>query len=453
MSILSVLISRNILFKPVYVMNKQDFSYCSECPNYDALLRKSAFFQDISNQIVEKKPADKLLKDIIESSKRLLQAEASSLLLYDEAKDRLFFYVAEGEAGKLIRSNAVEIGQGIAGWVAKHKKMLRIDDCYADERFNPAFDKKTGFVTRNMLCAPMLRNGQLIGVLQVMNKMDAPRFDEQDEFFFNTLVSQCAIAIENFRLNEIELQSERLETELNTARSIQRRILPSSLPEVPVMDIEIMLEPAKHLGGDYYNLIRLNKRQSLVFVADVAGKSISAALIVASVYSFIHTYLILYRENIELSHFVSLLNTFVAESTTPEKFVTAWFGVIDEQERNLTSISAGHEPVYLLNAGDETLKTLTEGGMLLGMMKDMPYQSEVIPLQKDDLLVFYTDGITEAMNRQEEEYTSERLESQIIAHAGQSSKELLELILSDVYLHQDGAPQSDDITIGVMKVR
>jgi sigma-B regulation protein RsbU (phosphoserine phosphatase) len=83
----------------------------------------------------------------------------------------------------------------------------------------------------------------------------------------------------------------------------------------------------------------------------------------------------------------------------------------------------------------------------------MPYQSEVIPLQKDDLLVFYTDGITEAMNRQEEEYTSERLESQIIAHAGQPSKELLELILSDVYLHQDGAPQSDDITIGVMKVR
>lgn len=434
-------------------MNKQDFSYCSECPNYDALLRKSAFFQDISNQIVEKKPADKLLKDIIESSKRLLQAEASSLLLYDEAKDRLYFYVAEGEAGKLIRSNAVEIGQGIAGWVAEHKKMLRIDDCYADERFNPAFDKKTGFRTRNMLCAPMLRNGQLIGVLQVMNKMDAPRFDEQDEFFFNTLVSQCAIAIENFRLNEIELQSERLESELNTARSIQRRILPSSLPEIPMMDIEMMLEPAKHLGGDYYNLIRLNKRQSLVFVADVAGKSISAALIVASVYSFIHTYLILYRENVELPHFVSLLNTFVAESTTPEKFVTAWFGIIDEQERSLTSISAGHEPVYLLNAGDKTLKTLTEGGMLLGMMKDLPYQSEVISLRSGDLMVFYTDGITEAMNGKEEEYTSERLESQIIAHSEQPSKELLGLIISDVQLHQGGAPQSDDITIGVMKVR
>lgn len=434
-------------------MNKQDFTHCSECPNYDALLRKSAFFQDISNQIVEKKPADELLKDIIESSKRLLKAEASSLLLYDEAKDRLYFYVAEGEAGKLIRSNAVEIGQGIAGWVAKHKKMLRIDDCYADERFNPAFDKKTGFRTRNMLCAPMLRKGQLIGVLQVMNKIDAPRFDEQDEFFFNTLVSQCAIAIENFRLNEIELQSERLESELNTARSIQRRILPSSLPDIPMMDIEMMLEPAKHLGGDYYNLIRLNKNQSLVFVADVAGKSISAALIVASVYSFIHTYLILYRDNFDLTHFVSLLNTFVAESTTPEKFVTAWFGVIDEQEQSLTSISAGHEPVYLINAGDKDLKTLTEGGMLLGMMKDMPYQSELIPLQSGDLLVFYTDGITEAMNRREEEYTSGRLESQIVAHAGERSKELLEKIISDVYQHQDGAAQSDDITIGVMKVR
>lgn len=443
----------NFLSKPVYVMSKQDFNHCSECPNYDVLLSKSAFFQDISNQIVEKKPADKLLKDIIESSKRLLQAEASSLLLYDEAKNRLYFYVAEGEAGKLIRSNAVEIGQGIAGWVAEHKKMLRIDDCYADERFNPAFDKKTGFRTRNMLCAPMLRKGQLIGVLQVMNKIDAPRFDEQDEFFFNTLVSQCAIAIENFRLNEIELKSELLDAELNTARSIQRRILPKSLPEIPFLDIKMMLEPARHLGGDYYNLIRLSKRLSLVFIADVAGKSISAALIVSSLYSFIHTYLILYQEKVELTHFVSLLNTFVAESTTPEKFITAWFGLIDEEDQTLISISAGHEPVYLLRAGEQQLHKLTEGGMLLGMMKDLPYRSEIIPLQTDDLLVIYTDGITEAMNGNEEEYTSERLESQILAHGDQNAEGVLQRIISDVHLHQDGAAQSDDITIGVIKVR
>ena len=350
---------------------------CLVCPTFKGLVRKTLFFKDISNQIIEKKPLSELLRSIFETSKQLLEAEASSLLLFDEETRRLVFYVAEGEKGTLIKSKEISLGEGIAGWVAEKKKTVRIDDCYADSRFNPSFDQRTGFVTRNMLCAPMVRKGTLIGVIQVMNKSQNRSFDMQDELFFSALAGQCAIAIENFRLGQFEIEAEQMRTELETARTIQRKILPGRLPELRSYAVQTLLRPAKHLGGDYYNLIRINETQALFFITDVTGKSISAALIVSSVYSFIHSYLIIHKKTFNLKHFVESLNTFLIESTTPDKFVTGWFAVLDEETLSLTSISAGHDPVFLLrkDAASPLYETLEEGGLMLGVM-DLPYDTQ-----------------------------------------------------------------------------
>ena len=401
---------------------------------------------------MEKKPLESLLKDIIDGSKKLLGAEASSLLLYDKETKRLYFTIAEGGKGKMLKSNYVELGQGFAGWVAENKETLKVDDCYADPRFNPDFDKKTGFRTRNMLCTPMIRKGELIGVIQVINKKDEEAFSDQDISFFTALAAQCAIAIENSRLVQIELESEQFNTELNTARKIQQKTLPSKLPETNIADIEFCLIPAKYLGGDYYNLIRINESCSLIMIADVSGKSISAALIVASVYSFLQTYLIVNQDKFDLKDFVVSLNKFLTSSTTSDKFVTAWFGLLDEDAKKLHSISAGHDPTYFYDSAKSPLQTINKGGLILGLFEG-DYELETFDLKKDDTFIVYTDGVTEAMNTAGEEYGKERFQYIIEKNLDSEPKVILKKILDDVKIHRGTAAQSDDITMGIIKIR
>lgn len=424
---------------------------CETCSNYQDLVKKTTFFKTVSQQIMEKKALSALLEDIIEGSKRLLSAEASSLLLYDKETNKLYFNITEGEKGELIKSHSVEMGQGFAGWVAQNQETLRVDDCYSDSRFNPSFDKKTGFRTRNMICTPMIRKGELIGVIQVINKINDERFSDQDISFFTALATQCAIAIENNRLVEVELEAEQLNTELNTARKIQQKILPKELPAIKNGEILFSLTPAKHLGGDYYNVIRVNDHQCLILIADVSGKSVSAALIVASVYSFITTYLILNESSFDIKNFVESLNTFLASSTTQDKFVTAWFGLLDENENKLYSISAGHDPTYFYAEGKPHLRKIETGGLLLGMM-NMPYTTEVFDLKKKDTFIFYTDGITEAMDVKNVEYGDKRFQNIIEKHLDKPIDEIVKLILDDITLHRGKASQSDDITMGILRI-
>lgn len=137
------------------------------------------------------------------------------------------------------------------------KKILKIDDCYKDKRFNKDFDKTTGFKTRNMICAPMIRKKDLIGVIQVINKKEDRLFDQQDVDLFTVLASECALAIENARLAEVEIKTEQLNYELKIAHQIQQKLLPSKLPDFTDFDVSAELIPAKEVGGDYYNVIYL----------------------------------------------------------------------------------------------------------------------------------------------------------------------------------------------------
>ncbi len=423
---------------------------CRECSYFNELMNQIEYFQNISEKVIEKKPIEKLLDEIIKASKALVNAEASTLLLYDAKTDSLHFHIATGPKGDKIESGTLQMGSGIAGWVAEKKTPVIIDDCYADERFNKEYDKVSGFKTKNMICLPMLRKDGLIGVIQVMNKIGEEKFHEEDVQFLKALAGQCAIAIENARLVEIEIKSEQLKYELETARSIQQNILPHNLPEYDDIDVEVELIPAKEVGGDYYNVLRINENNTLIFVADVTGKSISAALIVSTIYSFIQTYLIINSSNFDLINFVDSLNRFLINATTDDKFVTAWFGLYDHKNKTMESVSAGHNPTYLLSNGSVT--ELKEGGLFLGSL-EFSYTSQKIQLAKNDKIVFYTDGITEAMNENEEEYGDETFKEFICCNKEKTSHDVLKEIIHDVNNFKGKAEQSDDITCGVLTVK
>ena len=415
------------------------------------LINKLQFLHSVSQKISEKKLLPKLLTEIMETSKRVMDAEASSLLLYEPQDKKLYFQVATGKKGKLVKKYSVDLGMGIAGWVAQHLQPLLIEDCYADPRFNPAYDKKSRFRTKSMICVPLIRKKQLLGVMQVINKKGSGVFSKSDVTVFETLAAQCAIAIENARLIESQIASEALERELETARAIQQKLLPPTLPVYVDIQVAAKLIPARQVGGDYYNILRITENQSLFFVADVTGKGIPAALIVSTIYTCLHTYLSWNRARFDLPDFVAALNKLLIESTTFDKFATCWFGLYNHDTKTLLSINAGHNPPYIFANGKKDPIELNAGGLFLGGIES-PYEMETVQLSAQDVLVFFSDGVTEAWNKKEEEYEERRLINIVHQHRQRSAAEILSEIEQDVNKHVGRAPRSDDFTCAVVKI-
>jgi|GEM_PF-153690 len=409
------------------------------------------FLHKISQKISEKKPLPRLLSEIMESSKLLMNAEASSLLLYEPDDKKLYFHVATGDKGKVMKKFSVDLGVGIAGWCAKHKKPLLVEDCYKDARFSPDYDKKSKFKTKSMICVPLIRKRQLLGVMQVINKKGGGQFEERDLKIFETLASQCAIAIENNKLVEKQVETEALERELDTAREIQEKLLPETLPEYDDIQVAAQLIPAKQVGGDYYNIVRINEKQSLFFVADVTGKGIPAALIVSTIYSCMNSYLKLKQDMFDLMTLVTAMNKVLIESTTTTKFATSWFGLYHHETKQLVSINAGHNPPLIFRSCNTKPIALQKGGLFLGGL-DVQYEMEEIQLRSDDVLVFFTDGVTEAWNEEEVEYEEYRLIQTVFKHMTEPAHAILSAIEKDVEQHVGKAQQSDDFTCAIMKI-
>lgn len=416
------------------------------------MIQQLNYLQKISQRISEMKSLDVLLFDIMQSCKELMNAEASSLLIYDEEEDVLNFEIVTNEKDDVIKKISCKMGEGIAGWVGLNRQPLLIEDCYDDPRFNPEVDKLTNFRTKSMICAPMVRNDKLIGVIQVINKKNDDIFREGDLNIFTILASQCAISIENAKLTEIQIQQKALERELKTARAIQQNLLPNALPDFKDIEVSFSLIPAKQVGGDYYNVYTINEDQTLFFVCDVSGKSISAALIVSTICSSILTYLKMIKiksEKFDLLDLVKSLNRVLIESTTDEKFATSWFGLLEHSTKKFWSINAGHNTIYLYRESE--VIELKEGGLFLGSI-DMDFTIEELLLMKGDVVLCYTDGVPEAMNKEGGFYEDERLIESGKFHKEKKSDLILKGILDDLKEFVLDAEQSDDITCGVIKI-
>jgi sigma-B regulation protein RsbU (phosphoserine phosphatase) len=419
---------------------------------YLALLKRMKFFQSISRDISSRRPLNQLLDEIISASKKLLNSEAASLLIYNKELNTLYFHTLAGNKSASLKSQTLKMGEGIGGWVAAKKDPLIINDCYNDLRFDKSFDLTTGFHTRNMICVPMINKEELIGVIQVINKKNNEVFSKEDLQLFEALACQCAVAIENARLIDIEIKAGQTKHEMETAWKIQQRFLPEMLPLVKDIEMSIKLKPAKEIGGDYFNVIKIDENNTLFFIADVSGKSVPAALIVSTLYSFLQFYFIIRKETIDAKNFVELFNKFLVTSTTPDKFVTAWFGFYNHSEKSLISISAGHNPTYFLKHNSDSFVKLSAGGLIMGSI-DFPYDYETVKLDSGDTIIFYTDGVPEAMNINEEEFGEKRFEELLLSNRDLHPNDLSKVIFNEIKKYRGEAEQSDDITLGILRIK
>lgn len=299
------------------------------------------------------------------------------------------------------------------------------------------------------LIVPMQIKGETKGLILLGKRKSDLHYSKSDIEFVSSLGSLAIISIENARLFKETLEKQRLEKDLETARNIQNNLLPKTIPTLSKFEISAFNKSARMVGGDYYDIVKLDSNRMLFAIADVSGKGVPAALLMANIQAFLKS---ICKMNLPLSDATNLLNDLVAENTTMGSFITFFWGILDNEKSELTYVNAGHNPPLLVR--DNEISKLKKGGMILGVMQTtIPYISDTVQLNPGDALVLFTDGITEAMNTKWEEFSDERLEQLARLKYQEDSQNILTHIKTDVEKFTLGAEQSDDITCLVIKVK
>ncbi len=301
---------------------------------------------------------------------------------------------------------------------------------------------------QHLLGVPIASDGVAKGLLVVGDKESrrgVGPFPESDRRTLELLANQAAIALENAELHRQALEKERLEREIELASEIQRQILPKGLPSVEGWELVGWNRPARHVGGDYYDLFRLEDdgRRLAVVVGDVSGKGVPAALLVSTLHSALH--LLVERMSV-CSDLLARLNRHILESSAPNKFITLFLGELDSTSGEMVYLNAGHNPGLLVRAGG-AVEQLGPGGLPLGLLPSASFRAERLRLAPGDLICLYSDGITEATSPGDEEFGVDRLASLLGAGRRGPLDELVREIDRATTEFAAGSAQGDDQTL------
>jgi phosphoserine phosphatase RsbU/P len=269
-----------------------------------------------------------------------------------------------------------------------------------------------------------------------------------------SVAGQLALVIENARLAERMVAEERLRRELALAAEVQRRLLPERPPECLAVELAGFCQPARGVGGDYYDFIKFDNDRLGVAIADVAGKGIAAALLMSTVQATLRSLSVDGAGNSSLADMVATLNRLLCGSTGGANYVTFFYAQFDQTTRRLAYVNAGHNPPFFFRASpSRDFRSLSSGGMFVGMFEHCDYEQEVVQMRPGDALIAFTDGLPEARNAQDEEFDEERIKEAVAATAHLSAPEIRDEIARRVKEWIASAPQHDDLTFVVMKVK
>jgi sigma-B regulation protein RsbU (phosphoserine phosphatase) len=295
---------------------------------------------------------------------------------------------------------------------------------------------------------PMRIHDETRGLLALGPKLSGEPFSESDLEFLSTLGHQAMSSIENVLLVREALDKERMEEELRFARGIQQDLLPKSMPPMKGFDIAAVNVPSREIGGDYYDVLQLDETHVGFAIADVSGKGAGAALLMASLQASLRA---LAGTGLPIRDLVFRINNLIHRNTALDKFITFFYGVLDTEARCFVFCNAGHNPPLRMSAGGGATP-LEKGGVILGMMANVSYETGEVSLDPGDRLLFYTDGISEAVNGKGEEFGTDRITALLRSGADGSASGLIEAMMDAVVRFREEAEQNDDMTLMAVKI-
>jgi phosphoserine phosphatase RsbU/P len=384
-----------------------------------------------------------MLSEVTAAARQVLQAERASVWLHDAPADQLVLKVATD-----VQDIRIPLGTGMVGACARERRVINVPDCYADPRFDPSVDKRTGYRTRCALTLPLIdHKGGLVGVMQVLNRAGGV-FDAADEALATALAAQCAVALQRVQMMDALIEGERMKQELELARSVQMSTLPSAMPQVPGYDAFGMSRPATETGGDTFDLAQRDGAM-LIVLGDATGHGIAPALSVTQMHAMLRMAL---RLGTGLEATYLQLNNLLGETMAEDRFITAFIGLLDPAAHTVRYVSPGQGPIIHFHAATGACSAHKPTGFPLGAMpllKSRP--ATELGLDPGDILVLLSDGIYEYSRRDGEQFGEQRVMGIVAAHAQQSMEALCARLLAELETFAAGAPQEDDITVVLLK--
>jgi sigma-B regulation protein RsbU (phosphoserine phosphatase) len=318
-------------------------------------------------------------------------------------------------------------------------------------------------VNNYQLLIPVLnKSNDVESVVCLGNRMNKMPYGESDVAFLSSLVNISAISLDNSILFNEYLEKQKIENEIDLAKEIQIHLLPQRIPSLNGYEISGKNIPALNIGGDYFDIIKIDNDRIIIIIADVSGKGLPASLLMSNIQSAIHSFLKFNGDKeFNISEVTGKLNSLIYENTSSEKFITFFWGVIDKRNHSFIFSNAGHNPPLFFKKskieGNEPeipksklFSTLNEGGLMLGIIEDFQYESGKVKMIKNDMLILYTDGITEAQNSDGDEFGEERLHEIIISNRNKKGEEIVNIILKEVEIFAGTNKQYDDQTLIIL---
>jgi serine phosphatase RsbU (regulator of sigma subunit) len=381
-----------------------------------------------------------------------------ALLVFDAVPaERCLIMLREGEDGELkVRAaemsdrrpdvGEVRVSRTIVEEVVKRGRSVLTSDAQHDPRFMSSTVTFQGI--RSVLAVPLGVGERIFGMIYADSPFATSRFTEDHLKVLTTLGSVAAIRVENTRLLEEHLEQERYDRELQLAREIQQRFQPTAPPSVPGYELQGISFPSYQIGGDYYDFIPCQDGRLVIALGDVSGKGTSAALLMSSLHAAVHAQVASCRP---ITETVGAVNRYLADNTPANRFVTLFYAELDPLTGALSFINAGHNPPLIAHGSDGTLEQLGAGGLPLGILPDYDYREGRTQLRVGDVLVVYSDGVTETQNPEGDEFGTMRLQEVIAENLGLTASGIRDKIEASLSAFAQGTPAVDDITLVIVK--
>lgn len=360
---------------------------------------------------------------------------------------RKFFFILDHEGNReVVTTSGITgtlSGEQVRDLFSLDQDLVEVDD---------ALRNKVPFLEEQEIKAiiGLKFQNEKIGLVGVGARANKENYSSSDYNFLRSLGNLALLSIQKTYLLEERIEKERLEEELDIAKSIQHGLLPDPVPTSEKLDIAATNISSYQVGGDYYDILETPEGNLLFAIGDVTGKGIPASLLMANLQAMLH---VLLPIDILLGDASGRMNDIIYENTPSDKFITFFWGIFDQQKSRFKYVNAGHNPPILLKNGADEIEELKEGGLILGAMPTMaPYTETTIGLSSGDVLVFFTDGVTEAMDAEEtEEYGEKRLIKCLKRNRRAAAREIMDAIVADVNAFSKNI-QYDDITLIVIRV-
>lgn len=327
----------------------------------------------------------------------------------------------------------------------------------AEQRPHYLVEIQTLKQTGARLAIPLRAKKDIVGLLLLGPPMGRSEFSVIEKRVLRACAEQFALMIENARLTERIVEQEKLRRDLALAAEVQKRLLPEKSPETSLATIAAHSVPARTVGGDYFDFLEVGDRRIGIALADIAGKGVAAALIMSAVHASLR--IIAAEGTVSLPELAAKMNRFLYRSTRSSSYATFFYAQVDEESRQLRYVNAGHNPPYLLRRADGNpngsmlqIDELSTGGMIIGMFPQVSYEEAIVDLRTGDILVIFTDGVTEALNPEGEEFGEARLKNLLRGVSHLDVEEMSSQISQELRTWISHAEQHDDLTFILMKV-